>query len=130
LHEKPPALSVNEAAIRHEIFERNALRRRAQLPLLDAQAELEQAVAEARAREYHKLVQPIRAEFEKTLSLRWIARWQRRHQTERWPSGSAISIPMSRHCVRVCERILRMRSGLVRPPFVPRNIAIYGSDKR
>jgi hypothetical protein len=56
-----------------------------------------------------RLLEPTTNEFGGRISLNWIARWQRRNRTDRWPSGMGISILIGQHRRSICERILRMR---------------------
>ena len=121
--------SVDRAAILTAIYERNRVRRDAHLPLLDIRAEFDQAVDEALNRAFEELLKPIMAEFDGRISLKWIARWQRKNKTDRWPSGMGISLLMGRHCRRVCKRILRMRAGIVVPSYNPRHLTRYGGGR-
>jgi hypothetical protein len=58
-------------------------------------------VDEALDRIFERLLKPITDEFDGRISLKWIARWQRRNRTDRWPSGTGISLLMSRHRTRL-----------------------------
>jgi hypothetical protein len=120
------AANLDRGAILSAIYQRNRLRRKARLPLLDVRDEFDQAVGEAVDRAFEELLKPIRAEFDGRLSLKWIARWQRKNKTDRWPSGMGISLLMGRHCRSVFERILRMRTGIVAPSYNPRHLTRYG----
>ena len=119
-------ITVDRAAIFATICERNEIRRRARLPLLNVREEFDQSVGVALDCAFEELIKPIMDEFDHRISLKWIARWQRKKKTDRWPSGMGITLLMGRHCRRVFERILRIRTGIVAPSYSPRHLTRYG----
>jgi hypothetical protein len=120
------AANLDRAAIFSAIDQRNRLRHEARLPLLDVRSEFDHAVGQELDSAFEALLKPITDEFDARISLKWIARWQRKNKTDRWPSGMGISLLMGRHCRRVFKRILRMRTGIVAPIYNPRHLTRYG----
>jgi hypothetical protein len=120
------AAKLDRAVILAATYERNRVRRDAGLPLLDVRVEFDHAVGQELDRAFEALLKPIMAEFDHKLSLRWIARWQRKNKTDRWPSGMGISLLMGRHCRKVFKRVLRMRTGIVAPIYNARHLTRYG----
>src|SRR6266404_5253277 len=93
---------IDRAAIFATICERNEIRRKAQLPLLDVRVEFNHAVGKALDDAYEEMLELIATEFRHRLNLKWIARWQRRMKTDRWPRGMGISLAMGLRSRKVC----------------------------
>jgi len=126
---KHDAIMIDRAAIFAAICARNDVRRKACLPLLDVRDEFDQAVGVALDRAFEELLKPIMAEFDHRICLKWIARWQRKNQTDRWPRGMGISLLMGYHCRSFFKRVLRLRTGIVEPIYNPRHLTRYGGGR-
>jgi hypothetical protein len=104
---------IDKSAVLTTIFQRNAWRRAAQLPLLDVRRELDRRLDEAQDADYAKALMAVIEEVRERLH----RKWHRRHYT---PGNSIEAWPRNAHVIKVAERVLRMRTGLTRPFYQAR----------
>jgi hypothetical protein len=87
-----------KAEILSVIYQRNAKHRQAQLPLLHVRTEYEAEIIADREDDFELKVQAALTDaIERSLILKWVARWQRQHKTNRWPSGMGILVLLREH---------------------------------
>ena len=79
-----------KAEILSVIYQRNAKRRQTQLPLLHVCAEYEAETTADREDDFELKVQAVVTDaIERSLTIKWVARWRRQHKINRWPRGIA-----------------------------------------
>lgn len=109
---------MNKASARENIlrdlWQRNALRRAAQLPLIDIEEEREAALHRLAVNEYYEVrreLEPLRP----ILVEKWIARRQFKDPSYAPNRNSIWHMMVHHHVNMVLDRILRMRTGRVHP---------------
>jgi hypothetical protein len=94
----PSQVMRYKAEILSVIYQRNAKHRQAQLPLPHVRAEYEAEIIADREDDFELKVQAVLTDaIERSLILKWVARWQRQHKTNRWPSGMGILVLLREH---------------------------------
>lgn len=119
---------IDKAEILKHIFERNQIRRRAQLPLLDVRETLE---SEWQRQVHDQFWDTIIAMPEVArLEQKYIARVRRRTGWANWVPNSIAGIGMRNHALKVAKRIHRMRTGETQPYYNSPNMVVYGENKK
>lgn len=117
--------TIREAILR-DLWQRNALRRAAQLPLIDVRKELKAALHRLTVSEYYEARHELEP-FRPILVEKWIAR-RRFRDPDYTPNRNTIwHMVVHRHVNRVLDRILRMRTARVHPGWSGKVIR-YGEN--
>ena len=118
---------MDRAAIFTEITKRNALRRKAQLPLLDVRAEMAHAVSLAALKEYREFCDQHRDKLEQ-FRTEVLAEMRERNPNFFGHSlGGRLAVGFKAR--RRFEAWIEENFGMVKPTFIPKNAIIYGSDR-
>jgi hypothetical protein len=115
---------VDKAEILKHIFDRNHVRRRGHLPLLNVREVLENEYQRQRHEEYMGKI--IAMPEMLLLEGNYIARLRRRTGWNDWRPTSLARYGLRHHVLKVLKRIHRMRTAIVEPHYDTLNIVHFG----
>ena len=118
-------LAVDRSAIFHEITKRNALRKAAQMPLLDVRREFDRLVALKALEEYYELREARYADDQKRILETVVAEY--RKDDPNWGRSGLGVLAIRLEAERRFQRLLEQHG--VTMPYVE-SMCVYGSDKK
>jgi hypothetical protein len=119
---------IDKAGLLTQIFERNRIRREAQLPLLDVRATLEDEYQRQVRDEYWDKI--LSMPEVPRLNAKYIARVRRKTGWPNWTPNSVEGVGFRHHVLKVLTRIHRMRTGETEPHYNSPNMVVYGEARR
>jgi hypothetical protein len=115
---------MDKVGIFQELTQRNALRKAAQLPLLDVRAEFVHACAVARSAEWRAFCESKAADIER-IQAEVLKELRTKHGAQ-FPSNSIAALALQRAVARRFEAFAAIHYGAQRPHGAARHPIIYG----
>jgi len=118
---------MDKAALFTEITRRNEVRRKAQLPLLDVRTELDHAVQLAKVQEYNAFCEQHAA---KLNEFRVAVMAERRAKNPDYGYTSMGVWAVNLAAQKLFDAWIELNFGMTEPGFHPKNMIVYGQDKK